>query len=208
MLYMIALLATLASGVGPSTGPCPGPDPDYKALYESGTPVEIFMGQAKARRALWERNQNYGEIPDALLESARAHVRTVQGPTYLLAVAVDACSDSVNTIPYLARLAAAVDGLELRIIPPDAGREIMEAHRTPDGRAATPTVVVLDADFNEIGVFIERPAPLQEWALTAGADLDSGTFVKEKGAWYDEDAGRTTIEEVLAIMERKGATQK
>lgn len=177
------------------------PNPDYRALYESGTDFDTFMAQATRRRALWERNQFFGEIPERLLERARAQTNAAAGPTYLLAVAVDSCSDSVNTIPFLARLAAAVDGLELRIIPPSAGREIMEAHRTPDGRAATPTVVVLDAEFNEIGVFIERPAPLQEWAATAGADLDPGTFVQQKGEWYDADAGRTTVQEVVTIME-------
>lgn len=202
MMYAIALMAALVLGMGPDTAPLAiPPGPDYKALYEHGIPFQTFMEQATARRALWERNQTFGEIPDSIVERARAHVRNVSGPTYLLAVAVDACSDSVNTIPFLARLATAVAGLELRIIPPDTGREIMEAHRTPDGRAATPTVVVLDADFNEIGVFVERPAQLQEWALTEGADLDSRSFVARKGEWYDTDAGRGTLEEILTILE-------
>ncbi len=195
MMILLPLLFALASG------PLPDADPDYKALYETGITFDVFMEQVTARRGLWQRNHVFGDIPDSLIERARAHVRTASGPVYLLAVAVDACSDSVNTIPWLARLAAVVDGLELRIIPPDAGRDIMEAHRTPDGRAATPTVVVLDGQFREIGVFIERPAPLQEWALTTGADLDSRSFVASKGEWYDADAGRTTMEEIVTIME-------
>lgn len=224
MMYRIVtlfLLLTALPDALPVGAPTPGfgPDPDYKALYESGIDFDTFMEQATARRALWERNQSFGELPADLISRAQramsawnnaraggaggagARAENGAGPVYLLAVAVDACSDSVNTIPYLARLAAAVDGLELRIITPAAGREIMEAHRTPDGRAATPTVVVLDSGFREIGVFVERPAPLQEWATTDGADLASREFVAAKGDWYDADAGRTTIQEVVAIME-------
>jgi len=46
----------------------------------------------------------------------------------------------------------------LRIIGSDVGRAIMNAHRTPDGRAATPTVLLIDADFTEIVKLMERAA--------------------------------------------------
>jgi hypothetical protein len=67
---------------------------------------------------------------------------------------------------------------------------------------ATPTVLVLNASFEEVGAFIERPAALQEWALGEGADLSSNEFGRQKFAWYDADAGRQTVEAVLSILER------
>jgi len=51
-------------------------------------------------------------------------------------------------------------------------------------------------------VFIERPTPLQEWALPARKDLDIGDFMRQKKAWYAEDQGRQTMEELVALMEK------
>jgi hypothetical protein len=117
-------------------------------------------------------------------------------------VAVDGCSDSVNTIPYLARMMEQVPGVELRIIGSTAGRAIMDAHRTPDGRGATPTVLLLDADYVERGAWIERPAALQSWILAQKGVLDDTEVFTRKMRWYDEDRGRQTVEEIVALMER------
>jgi hypothetical protein len=117
-------------------------------------------------------------------------------------IAVDGCSDSVNTIPYLARLVALAPQLELRIVSPTAGRAVMEAHRTPDGRAATPTVIILDAQGNEVGAWVERPSVLQQMAIDARA---AGTFdrlIAGKQAWYDADAGASTVREVVDLVAR------
>ena len=68
------------------------------------------------------------------------------------------CSDSVNTIPFLAQLVAQVPQLDMRVISPTQGRQLMETRRTPDGRGATPTVIILDESGAEAGCWIERPA--------------------------------------------------
>jgi hypothetical protein len=169
----------------------------YQEVYEAGIEFGFFLEQAERRKEMWHDNFEKGSVPEELLDRARA----VEGAHYLLAVAVDGCSDSVNTIPYLAHLANRVDGLEMRLVHPDAGRFIMEANRTPDGRASTPTVLVLDADFNEVGVFIERPQELQDWALGEGKDLESRDFMTYKFSWYDEDLGHQTMETVVEILE-------
>ena len=172
------------------------------SLYQSGIEFGIFLDHAERRKERWNSNFSSGTLSDAL----QSRAAQVSGTWYLLAVAVDGCSDSVSTIPYLAHLVAATDAISMRIIDPDAGRTLMEARRTPDDRAATPTVLVLDADFNEVGAFIERPAALQEWALGDGASLSSPDFSKEKFAWYDADAGQSTIAAVLDIIDQAAAT--
>jgi hypothetical protein len=94
-----------------------------------------------------------------------------------------------------------VEALEMRLIDPDLGRGIMEAHRTPDGRAATPTIVLLNTAFQEVGCFIERPSGLQAWALEHRQDLDDAEFLKQKFAWYDNEQGRQTLSEIIDLME-------
>ena len=170
-------------------------------LYESGTAWDGFLDAARARREMWLRHATEGIVPADALARAQA----LPGRWRLLVIAVDACSDSVNTIPFLARLVASVPQLEMRVISPRAGRELMEARRTPDGRAATPTVIVLDATGEEAGCWVERPAALQAIAIEARAGGGTSAFAAQKQAWYDDDAGASTVDEVVAVLERAAA---
>jgi Thioredoxin len=168
-----------------------------RELFDSGQTYEVFLEAANRRKAMWHANTEKAQVPDSMLERAAA----VPGTWHLLVVAVDGCSDSANTIPYLADLASALDGVDMRIVHPRFGDAIMNSHPTPDGRGATPTVILLNAQFEEVGAFVERPAPLQEWALANKDQLDPDQFLVEKAAWYDQDLGRTTMEEVVLLME-------
>jgi len=171
--------------------------PSNEALYQSGIEFGVFLDQAEKRKEMWHGNFEKGQVSEALQKRADA----LHGTFYLIAVAVDGCSDSVNTIPYLAHLDQASEHISMRVVSPEAGKHIMEAHRTVDGRAATPTVLLLDEAFTEIGVFIERPKGLQDWAQGEGKSLASSEFMKAKFAWYDEDLGNQTMSEVLDQLE-------
>ena len=129
---------------------------------------------------------------------------TVPGPRRLLIVAFDRCSDSVGTIPYIAALVEAVDGLEMRIIPPAAGRPIMEAHRTPDGRPATPTVLLLDGEWEPVGAWVERPSELQAWYIENPEGLSHDARYDGKMEWYEGDAGESTVREIVGKLEGQG----
>lgn len=176
-------------------------DSTLQALYASGVDYRTFLGAAQARRAQWEAVTAKAVVPADALAAARA----VPGRYRLLAVALDGCSDSVNTIPYLARLVEQVPTLELRVVLPGPGAAIMEAHRTPDGRPATPTLVVLDEAGREVGCWVERPSMLQTNAIRARSAGTIEVFQRDKQAWYDSDAGASTIREVVAVLQAAGA---
>ena len=184
-----ASLACAADGSSQSTPPL--------ALYHEGITFADFLEGAESRRDTWHDNYAAATVPADLLARARA----LPGAWRMLVVAEDWCGDSANTIPYLARLVDEVDGLDMRIVDSEVGRSVMEAHPTPDGRAATPTVVLLDAAGDEAGCFVERPATLQEWFLAQEDALDEDDLYKQKYAWYDEDAGHTTIADVVEMVE-------
>lgn len=179
------------------------PDSTYRRLFEAGVTMEAFLATAKQRKEQWASNYGRGAVADAVLTTAR----TAPGPWKLLVVAVDGCSDSVNTVPYIARLTEQVMGIELRIIDSNVGRVVMDAHRTPDGRGATPTVILLDASYTERGCFIERPAELRDWILgNKGKQGDKDIF-DHKMAWYDKDAGQQTIAEIAEMIAAAGRGQ-
>lgn len=172
-------------------------DSTYKALYESGATFTDFVANATARKTQWEGNYAMKIAPDALVTRAAA-----SGTGWkLLVVTVPGCSDSVNSVPYLASFLDQVPSIEMRLVNATVGKEVMEAHRTPDGRAATPTVILLDAEFNERGCWIERPATLIEM-------MKNGTDFEGKMAWYDKDRGASSLEEIVAVIEAAHAGSK
>ena len=116
-------------------------------------------------------------------------------------MAEDWCGDSANTIPYVAKLDDVADNLTMRIIDSEVGRAIMEAHLTPDGRPATPTVILLTEDFEEAGCFVERPRILQDWWLESAEQLEHEDRLEQKYAWYDEDQGQETLKEIVEMIE-------
>ena len=200
MLSTLALAITLALGpvfVCSDLGPT-ARDETLRELYQAGQTFDEFMSAAVSRKALWDGNYARSmEIDRTLIDRARA----VGGTWRFLVVAMDSCSDSVNTIPYLARLVEMVDGFDMRIVNSRVGRKVMREHPTPDGRASTPTVLLLDDHWNERGCFIERPPALRDWILENPEDLNDSDIFERKMAWYGEDAGEQTLEEVLAILE-------
>jgi hypothetical protein len=210
-LPALAGIAPAAAGVAPAgdvpsvgpraadTGPGHRADqePGYAELWEAGSDYATFLEEARGRRDLWVRNTDRAEVPPGLLQRARA----VPGTWRLLVVAFDRCSDSVSTIPYIAALAARLDGVDLRIIPPELGRPIMEDHRTPDGRAATPTVLLLRDDWTPAGAWVERPAELQAWYTANPDGLSHDQRYDRKMAWYDQDGGASTMREIVELLE-------
>ena len=175
-------------------------DEALEKLWNGGEAFKDFLDRAKARRELWLKNYEVAP-PDELVARAAA----VGGTWRLLVVAVDGCSDSANSVPQIARLVEKVPGLELRVVSPTDGRAVMEAHRTPDGRAATPTIVLLDASFAEAGCWIERPAELQKLMTDAKAKSSDGDVFSTKMKWYEENRGRAALGEIVEMLEGAAA---
>lgn len=195
-----ALAATLliaAAGASPSLAGQQTPE-NLEGLYRGGVAFDQFLESADERREGWLRNYENGDPSEMALERARG----IGAPARLLVVAEDWCGDSVNTIPYLARLVEAVQGLEMRIINSDIGADLMRHRPTPDGRPATPTVIALDSDYREIGSWVERPGSLQEWFLANEDELPRQELYGRKYAWYAEDAGSETVSDITALLER------
>lgn len=203
MAASLFLLAVACVAPGPLAGPSrlPAPGDSLAVLYQGGRTWKEFMDAARARKGLWQENYERGITDSGLVARARG----AGGPWRLLVIAVDSCSDSANTIPFLVRLAEQVPGLEVRIVPPTKGRWVMEGHRTEDGRAATPTVLVLDEEFRERGCFVERPRALRRWLAGPGQSLPEQERHEAKMRWYREDGGRETVLDLVEILEAAAA---
>jgi hypothetical protein len=182
-----------------STRSLPRETLDYAAYYAKGVTFAAFLDAAASGADEWrKRYRNSAVTADTV-----SRLRALPGRRLLLVVADDNCSDSIATVPYVARLVdAAPDRIELRLVNSGTGRPIMEAHRTSDARAATPTVVVLTPDGHLVGAWAERPSVLQAWVLEHKPNLTQSEFRDRKAAWYADDAGKSAVAEILALIER------
>lgn len=202
-LLLATLLATPAAPgkVPPCTIPVPMTSDSLKATFEAGVPFAEFLAGAQNRKDQWIGNYAGTASIDATLVARAA---AVTGKWRLLVVSVDSCSDSVNTVPHIARLVDQLPNVEMRIVTPDqGGRWVMEAHRTPDGRAATPTVVLIDEQWQERGCFVERPPVLRSHMDS----LPSDQKFSGKMSWYAQDAGKATVAEIVSMLEAAGTSQ-
>jgi hypothetical protein len=170
---------------------------DYVGFYQRGVTFEEFLANARQLRDEWQANATQAKVDEALLARARA----LHAHWRLLIVAEDWCHDSLYTVPAVAKLAAAApDTLSIRIVDSTVGRPVMEAHRTADGRAATPTIVVLDEAGTVKGTLTERPAALNAYVAEHQAGLSDVEVRELKHTWYGEDGGRHAIAELLDAM--------
>lgn len=197
-LGSVALSACLAGGAVTAQGE----QIALGELYRDGVTFEKFLEASERRADAWHAHYDHGTADPAVVARARA---LQLGEVRLLVVAEDWCSDSVNTLPYLARLTEQVDSVDIRIIDSRVGAALMEQHPTADGRAATPTVVLLDGSNREIGAWIERPAPLQDWYQANQDTLTPRQLGRQKQDWYDQDQGEQTLLEIVALLERVAA---
>src|SRR5690606_16813774 len=149
-------------------------------VYEGGQKWDAFYEGVDRRRALWVENWSNARVPAELAARARA----AGGPWRILVITEPGCSDSVNSVPYIAKLVEQTPGLQLRLVNSTAGRPWMEAHRSADGRAATPTVLVLDREYRIRGCWVEQPVALQAFWLPVVARGTMAEEVGEKMAWY------------------------
>jgi hypothetical protein len=199
MLVVALYLAVIAGASGTPL------EIDYPSVWETAAPFSTFLHNVKARQEQWtSRFANAAVDADALNDA-----RSLPGRRRILAVAEDRCSDSAWALPYLAKLAAVVpEKIELRVISAKQGEAIQAAHPTPDGRKATPTIVVLDERSRYVGAWVERPGELQTGYLEKKPAVSRQDLYDYVNGWYTKDAGRTTIREVLSIMGREPAEAK
>jgi len=175
---------------------------DYAQRWSDAQSFDAFLAGVERRGDEWRESYAAAEVDPPELQG---RVLAAGGHWRLLVIAADWCGDSIRTVPPMARLAESATNLELAVASQDVGLDVMEAHRTPDGRAATPTVVLLDESFAERGCWVERPEVLQSWFLELEGRVSRDELHARKDRWYAEDHGRETLREIVERIEAAAA---
>ena len=172
-------------------------DADRTAKWEAAESFEDFLPTAEANDTIWASTWKRSSVPDDIAERMGA----VPGQWRLLALSADWCIDAANSLPHVARLAAETENLELRLLERDDHLDLMDAHLTAGARSF-PVVILLDAQNREHAWWGPRPADLQAWVKAVGMDLESADRYREIRKWYARDRGKTTLHEVVAMIEQ------
>ncbi|MCA1648550.1 MAG: thioredoxin family protein [Chloroflexi bacterium] len=125
--------------------------------FEAGMTYEAYKAQMTRNKEQVEANEKDLQLtPDQIQP-----FRDLPQPINVLALAEDWCGDVVANLPILGKLAAQSNGkLNVRILlrDQDPGSTVMDEHLNKGQFKSIPSVIFLDRDFNELGVWIERPA--------------------------------------------------
>jgi len=169
--------------------------------YRAAPTFLQYLQTVEKNRELWHGLWERASLPDDVLE----RVGELPGRWYLLALSEDWCGDAVNALPWVARLAEAAPGVELRVLERDENPDLMDAHLTDGTSRSIPVVIAYDEEFREQGWWGPRPSELQEWVMEEGMELPTRERYARVRRWYARDRGRTILEEVLVLLEKQGA---
>lgn len=181
-----------------SPSPSSTSSPTLADDYRRAVSLARYLETAEENLDLWHAIRRRARIPTDL----QARADALPGRRRLLILLEDWCGDAVNTVPLLERLARDTEGVDLRVLGRDANPHLMDDHLTHGGRSI-PVVMVLDDEGRELGWWGPRPSPLQRWVREEGLAMDAADRYREARRWYARDRGRTTLEEVVEIMERQ-----
>jgi hypothetical protein len=186
--------------------------------WQRGLTIEAFVQGMTTFQAEMRRRVEHLR----LTPFERNQFAALRQPVRMLAVTEDWCSDSLMNLPILAQATRSTKLLELRVFPRSEWPELCAALEAR-GIEAIPAVVFLDADFREIGIWIERPqsahrklaawiADHPQWGeITGRTDLGRDEkrallqplrreLLEATYDWYDLGLQCDTVSEVRAIL--------
>lgn len=129
-----------------------------KERFAQGLPYEAYKAQMTRNQERFLANEQAVTLDadDVAFFAGLPH------PLNVLVLAEDWCGDVINNLPVLGRLAEASGKLTLRVFLRDQNLDIMDQYLKEGQFRAIPVFVFFDADFHELGYWIERPARVSE----------------------------------------------
>ena len=178
-----------------------GPTRDsLRDRYLAAPDFPAMLAAARKNVELWTAMWRHSKVDEGFVR----RVAALPGAWHLLVLSEDWCGDAVNTVPVVAKLAERSPNMDLRVLGRDANLDLMDAHLTGASRSI-PVAIALDETFEERGWWGPRPTVLQHWVSGQGQQLEKTARYREARVWYARDQGRTTLEEVVSMLERAAA---
>jgi hypothetical protein len=124
--------------------------------FESGMTYAAYKAQMTRNLEQVEQNEKDLQLKPEDVQALRDLPRTIN----VMALAEDWCGDVVANLPIVGRLEQASNGklnVRIHLRDQEPGTQIMDQYLNKGQFKSIPTFVFLDGDFNELGVWVERP---------------------------------------------------
>jgi hypothetical protein len=121
--------------------------------FESGMTYQQYKDQMTRNREQFEANERDTPLSAEDLEA----FKRLPKPVNVLVLAEDWCGDVIANFPIIGRIAGDSGKLNLRAFLRDTHPDLMDLYLKEGKYKSIPTFVFFDDDFNELGVWIERP---------------------------------------------------
>jgi len=149
----------------------------FKELFEVGQTFEDYIKIATQSES--ERiPKNYSRIE--LTEDLIKEIIEIQGKIYILASGEMWCPDCQLNITVAKKLTEINDNIKLSIISMGRGRKYLAPLLNLE-EFKIPTMVILDKNFNQIGLFLEQPKSVKRLEKNAKNELSylKGNFLTD-----------------------------
>jgi len=127
-----------------------------KKRFEQGITYDAYKAQMTRNQERFLTTEETVEFDPTDL----AFFKQLPAPIYVLAIAEDWCGDVINNLPVLGKLAEQSENLKLRVFLRDQNLDIMDQYLKEGQFRSIPVFVLFDANFHELGHWIERPASM------------------------------------------------
>ncbi|HEX2280122.1 MAG TPA: thioredoxin family protein [Thermomicrobiales bacterium] len=126
--------------------------PISRERFESGLTPEAFADQMEVNKEKYLENIEANTFSDADLKFFKDH------PVSIAAIGEDWCTDVIQFLPVVVKLAQESPDVTLKIFKRDDNHDLIDQYLKDGEFRSIPVFVAYDADWNELGHFIERPA--------------------------------------------------
>src|SRR5438128_5025922 len=124
--------------------------------FESGMTYDAYKAQMTRNREQVDQNEKDLELNSNDVQAFRNLPQTIN----VMALAEDWCGDVIANLPILGKLEQASNGklnVRIHLRDQEPGSQIMDQYLNKGQFKSIPTLVFLDGDLNDRGVWIERP---------------------------------------------------
>ena len=130
--------------------------PVTREQFESGFTYADYKAQMTRNREQVHQNEKDLQLTDQDAKAFQELPRTIN----VMALAEDWCGDVVANLPILGKLGEASNGklnVRIHLRDQEPGSTLMDQYLNKGQYKSIPTFIFLDTDFNELGVWVERP---------------------------------------------------
>lgn len=164
----------------------------FDSIYENPT----FLNYVKLNASRMKRWEKTGKLDDETM----AILKNIDSPQKWVVITEPWCGDAAQIVPFIQKMAAENEKIELVFQNRDNGSEI-DKYLTNGGKSI-PKLIVRDELGNDLFDWGPRPAPAQQlhFELKDDSSLSAEEKKEKLQQWYNHDKGNLIQKEICELL--------